>query len=50
MANLDVEDCHLLKVGHLKFQRNDLPEFKLAVTAYPTGALREDLVISIGSG
>jgi type II secretory ATPase GspE/PulE/Tfp pilus assembly ATPase PilB-like protein len=45
MANLNVCDRELPKIGHLKFKSHDVPEIKMAVTTYPIDGLREDVVL-----
>jgi type II secretory ATPase GspE/PulE/Tfp pilus assembly ATPase PilB-like protein len=49
MANLDPENRGLPQNGLMKFagKDNDLPEFMLQVTTYPTGGLLEDAVLRI---
>ena len=37
MANLDVCDSELAKIGHLKFYGHDVPEVQITVTTYPPG-------------
>ena len=41
MASLDVEDSSLPKIGFIKFQRDDLPEFRITVITLPNNGLRE---------
>ena len=41
MANLDVEDHILPKIGFIKFQRDGLPEFRITTIARPHNGLRE---------
>ena len=41
MANLDAEDHSLPKIGFIKFQRDELPEFRMTVIALPNNGLRE---------
>jgi type II secretory ATPase GspE/PulE/Tfp pilus assembly ATPase PilB-like protein len=47
MANLDVENSDLPKVGHVRFKRDGLPEFKVTVTTYPADGLGEKVVLKI---
>jgi len=52
MANLDAEDARLSKIGHIKFQRDGLPEFRITVTTFPNEGLREvvDLrILNVGN-
>ena len=39
MANLDVCDRELAKIGHLKFYGYDVPEVQITVTTYPMDGL-----------
>jgi type II secretory ATPase GspE/PulE/Tfp pilus assembly ATPase PilB-like protein len=41
MANLNVEDYTLPKIGFIKFQRDDLPEFRITAITRPNYGLRE---------
>jgi len=45
MANLNIYDRQLPKIGHLKFINQDVPEIKMAVATYPIDGLREDVVL-----
>jgi type II secretory ATPase GspE/PulE/Tfp pilus assembly ATPase PilB-like protein len=47
MANLDVKDRELAKVGHLKFKSIDVPEIQITVTTYTIDGLWEDVVLKI---
>ena len=47
MANLDVTDRELAKVGHLKFKSDDVPVTQITVTTYPIDGLWEDVVLKI---
>jgi hypothetical protein len=47
MANLDVEDRHLPKIGHIKFKHDGLPEFRLTVTICYSGGLGEKAILRI---
>jgi len=47
MANLDVDDSSLSKIGHIKFQRDNLPEFRITITTCPTEGLREVVALKI---
>lgn len=47
MANLDIEDSRLPKIGHIKFKHDGLPEFQLAVTTRPNDGLREAVTLRI---
>ncbi len=47
MANLDVCDRELAKIGHLKFYGHDVPEVQITVTTYPIDGLWEDVVLRI---
>ena len=41
MAKLDAEDFTLPKIGFIKFQRDDLPEFRMTTITRPHDGLRE---------
>ena len=47
MANLDVEDSSLPKIGFIKFQWDDSPEFRITVIIYPNDGLREVVDLKI---
>jgi type II secretory ATPase GspE/PulE/Tfp pilus assembly ATPase PilB-like protein len=47
MANLDVKDRELAKVGHLEFKSDDVPVTQITVTTYPIDGLWEDVVLKI---
>lgn len=47
MADLDVEDSRLPKIGHIEFKRDGLPEFKVTVTTNPAGGPGERIVLKI---
>ena len=47
MANLDVEDRRLPKIGHITFKHDGLPEFKLTVSTSPNNGLREAATLRI---
>jgi type II secretory ATPase GspE/PulE/Tfp pilus assembly ATPase PilB-like protein len=47
MANLNVEDCCLPKIGHIKFKHDGLPEFMLTVITSPNGGQREAVNLRI---
>lgn len=47
MANLDIEDCHLPKIGRIKFKHKGLPEFHLTVTMRPADGQREVATLKI---
>jgi type II secretory ATPase GspE/PulE/Tfp pilus assembly ATPase PilB-like protein len=41
VANLDVDDHTLPKIGFIEFQRDDLPEFRITLITRPNNGLRE---------
>ena len=41
MANLDAEDYTLPKIGFIKFQRDELPEFRMTTITRPHNGLRK---------
>ncbi len=47
MANLDIEDSHLPKIGRIKFKHKGLPEFHITVTMLPNDGLREKAALRI---
>ena len=47
MANLDVEDRQLAKVGYMIFENEDIMEIKIAVTIYPIDGQWEDIILNI---
>jgi type II secretory ATPase GspE/PulE/Tfp pilus assembly ATPase PilB-like protein len=49
MANLDVEDLCLPKIGHIKFKHDGLPEFRIKVTTSPNDGLMETATLMIQS-
>jgi type II secretory ATPase GspE/PulE/Tfp pilus assembly ATPase PilB-like protein len=47
MANFEIADNRLPKIGHIKFKRDGLPEFLLKVTANPADGPGENIVLKI---
>ena len=47
MANLEGADKNLQKIGHIKFKRDGLPEFPLAVAIYPADGQGEKVALKI---
>ena len=47
MANLDVVECRLPKIGHIKFKHDGLPNFEITVIISPNDGLRETATLRI---
>ena len=47
MANLDLKDNRLPKIGHIRFSRNGLSEFRMTVNIYPTKEFGELVAMKI---
>ncbi len=47
MANLDIEDNHLPRLGHFKFKHKGLPQFHIMVTTRPADSMRETTTLRI---
>ena len=47
MANLDLKDNRLPKIGHIRFSRNGLSEFRITVNTYPTGEYGELVALKV---
>jgi type II secretory ATPase GspE/PulE/Tfp pilus assembly ATPase PilB-like protein len=47
MANLDIEDRHLPKIGRIKFKHKGLTEFHLTISIRPADGQREAATLKI---